>query len=102
MKEEKTPWIGKERGIMGCPIFSGKKEDYELWRVSAEDWVEVGKGKICFPALQIRMQLRDKAMEAVQNIDRERLKGDEGVSIIFKRNWMRFTVKMIWLIPMAR
>ena len=46
-----------------CPSFSGKQEDYEVWRVKVDDWQVMVEAEVTYPAIHMRMALEGKAME---------------------------------------
>lgn len=77
-----------------CPGFSGKKEEYEDWRVRVDDWVVfsqlgVKDGekdlKAITMAVEIRMALKGKALEATKHIERSKLQKVGGERIILER-----------------
>lgn len=74
-------YTGGSRGA--CPVFSGKAEDYEHWRVQAEDWLLLGEARLKYPGIELRVALRSKALEATCDIDRKELCSDKGVELIF-------------------
>ena len=72
------------REIRACPIFSGKKEEYEKWRVRANDWLTVySKGE--YIGMEMRMSLDGEAFEVVKDMTQEELKGVAGSREVLRR-----------------
>lgn len=70
---------------MGCPIFSGKVEDFASWRIRVEDWMELSEVKVEKRAIEMRMSLQGKAFNLVKDISREDLKGEDGAKLILEK-----------------
>ena len=68
-----------------CPRFSGKQEDFETWMVKVEDWQLLSEAEAKYPAIEIRAALEGKAMEITKDIDRNLLKGKDGVKILMDK-----------------
>ena len=72
------------KGTNRCPIFSGMEEDYENWRILASDWMEIEGNKREYPGLEMRADIRGKALDVVVGIPQVDLKGDEGTERLIK------------------
>ena len=68
----------------GCPIFSGRPEEYKSWRSKVDDWLKVAGKQFEYPGIEIRLSLKGKAEEITENIDREKLCETNGEKMILK------------------
>ena len=70
----------------GCPIFSGEKEDYDEWRLKVEDWLLLAErtGET-FLGVEIRMNLKGKALDVARNVGREVLKAKGGELTLLRK-----------------
>src|SRR5215469_5357384 len=68
-----------------CPTFTGKMEEYERWKIRIEDWLLVNEDQMKYPGLEVRLALRGRAYDAVEDIDREILKDRGGEKEVFRR-----------------
>ena len=72
------------RESRACPHFSGKRDEYEKWKVRANDWLTVyGKGE--YVGMEMRMSLDGEAFEVVKDMSQEELKGEAGSKEVLKR-----------------
>ena len=67
-----------------CPKFNGIYSEYKGWRGQVEDWLEVC-GEVKYPGIEIRMSLKGKALEVTEDIEREKLKREDGPQVILKK-----------------
>ena len=65
-----------------CPVFSGKHEDFDTWKLQVEDWADLTGSTV--PGIEIRFSLRGKALEVTKDISREELKSGNGKNIIME------------------
>lgn len=68
----------------GCPLFSGKQEEYENWRGRVEDWLALCKDEAKYPGLEIRVNLNGKAWDVTKNLDRKLLMNEGGEEILLE------------------
>lgn len=68
-----------------CPRFSGIQAEYKAWKGQVRDWIDVCGDEIKYPALEIRMSLKGKALQVTEELDREELKKKIGSELILKK-----------------
>jgi hypothetical protein len=68
-----------------CPSFSGKKEEYEDWRIKVEDWLLLSEGEVKYPGVEIRLGLEGKALEVGKEMERDVLKGPDGANELMEK-----------------
>ena len=73
-----------------CPIFNGKKDEYEDWRVKIEDWLLLSEGEVKYPGVEIRVGLQGSALEVAKEMERDDLKGRDGAEILMEKLDKRF------------
>ena len=85
MSDDETTRSVKTTTKHGCPVFFRKKEEYEEWKVRAEDWLWVTRKEVEGPGVEIRMALRGRALDVVKDMDRNVLKQKGGDIKIFEK-----------------
>ena len=68
-----------------CPKFNGIYSEYKGWRGQVEDWLEVCGEEVKYPGIEVRMSLKGKVLEVTEDIEREKLKGEDGPQVILKK-----------------
>lgn len=68
-----------------CPRFGGESGEYKGWKGQVEDWMVVCESEIKYPGIEIRLSLKGKALEVVEGMDREALKGKDGPKLILNK-----------------
>ena len=71
-------------GRRECPRFSGEERNYKAWKNQVLDWLLVVGEGVKYPAIEIRLSLSGKALEAAEELDRDSLKEDQGEDLIFE------------------
>lgn len=69
----------------GCPRFSGRREEYETWRMKVEDWMLITEGEVRYPGVVMRMALEGKALDIAMGMDRDELKKTSGGGILLDK-----------------
>ena len=66
-------------GRRECPRFNGEEKNYKGWKNQVLDWLLVVGENVQYPAIEIRLSLSGKALEAAEELDRKELikKGGE-------------------------
>lgn len=67
-----------------CPVFSGKADEYVIWKCLVEDWMTV-VGKEENVGLQIRMSVQGKPLAILVDIERKELMKKNGYKLIFEK-----------------
>ena len=72
------------KGTVRCPVFSGNEAQYKNWRVTASDWMIIEGKKREYPVLEMRSEMRDKALDVVVGLEQEKLMERTGVEILLR------------------
>ena len=78
--------IVKEKSMkFKCPEFNGKQEDYEEWKIIAEDWIWMTKDEVKGQGVVLRQAVKGKALQVLLDIDKETIRGSNGADEVIKR-----------------
>jgi len=81
-EEEKERKLERKVRTRVCPQFNGEREKFKQWRSKVEDWYETDGQYLEYPGLEVRQAVEGKAYEAVEDIDRRKLKESNGFQTI--------------------